>query len=110
MPIEATDETARIRELNDTFPRTFNGGMIMMTAGVAALPNMVKAAALQRVAQFEDFAEDNDPHGEHDFGTFELCSRTFFWKIDLYEEPDVKDANGEPVITRVLTLMLAEEY
>jgi hypothetical protein len=26
------------------------------------------------------------------------------------EEPDVKDANGEPVITRVLTLLLAEEY
>ena len=31
-------------------------------------------------------------------------------KIDLYEEPDVKDANGEPVVTRVLTIMLAEEY
>ena len=30
--------------------------------------------------------------------------------MDLYEKPDVKDANGEPVITRVLTVMLAEEY
>jgi hypothetical protein len=28
----------------------------------------------------------------------------------LYEEPDVKGANGEPVVTRVLTIMLAEEY
>jgi hypothetical protein len=31
-------------------------------------------------------------------------------KIDLYEEPDVKGANEEPVVTRVLTIMLAEEY
>jgi hypothetical protein len=31
-------------------------------------------------------------------------------KIDLYEEPDVKDSNGEPAVTRVLTIMLAEEY
>jgi hypothetical protein len=30
--------------------------------------------------------------------------------IDLYEEPDVKSANGEPVVTRVLTIMLVEEY
>jgi hypothetical protein len=30
--------------------------------------------------------------------------------IDLYEEPGVKDANGEPVVTRVLTIMLADEY
>ena len=33
-----------------------------------------------------------------------------FMIIDLYEEPGVKDANGEPVVTRVLTIMLADEY
>jgi hypothetical protein len=33
-----------------------------------------------------------------------------FFKIDLYEEPNVKEANGEPVVTRVLTIMLADEY
>lgn len=31
-------------------------------------------------------------------------------KIGLYEEPGVKSADGEPVVTRVLTIMLAEEY
>ena len=31
-------------------------------------------------------------------------------KKDLYEEADVKDANGEPLVTRVLTLMLADDY
>jgi hypothetical protein len=37
--------TARIRELNDAFRRTFAGGKVTVTAGVYALPDMVKAAA-----------------------------------------------------------------
>ena len=78
-------KTTRIRELNDAFRRTFSGGKVMMTAGVYALPDMVKAAALQKAATFDEFTEDNDPHGEHDFGSFELCGRKFFWKIDYYD-------------------------
>jgi hypothetical protein len=52
----------------------------------------------------------NDPHEEHDFGVFEADGQTIFFKIDLYEEPEVKDSNGEPIVNRVLTIMLAEEY
>jgi hypothetical protein len=33
-----------------------------------------------------------------------------FDEDSLYEEPDVKSANGDPVVNRVLTIMLAEEY
>ncbi len=102
--------TQRIRELNDAFRSTFGGGRVVMTSSVDELPPMVKAEALHKVATFTEFTEDNDPHGEHDFGTFELVSRRFFWKIDLYEEPGVKGPDGEPVVTRVLTLMLAEDY
>ena len=39
-----------------------------------------------------------------------LCTCRFFWKIDLYEEPGVKGNNEEPVVSRVLTIMLADEY
>ena len=53
-----------------------------MTADVYALPDMVKAEALKKAATFDQFNEDNDPHGEHDFGSFELCGRKFFWKIE----------------------------
>ncbi len=35
---------------------------------------------------------------------------TFFWKIDLYEDPSVKSEDGSPAVTRVLTIMLADEY
>jgi len=33
-----------------------------------------------------------------------------FFKVDLYEDPEVKSADGQPVTTRVLTIMLAEEW
>jgi hypothetical protein len=51
----------------------------------------------------------NDPYEEHDFGSFEADGHMIYFKIDLYEEPDVKGSNEEPVVTRVLTIMLAEE-
>jgi hypothetical protein len=85
----------------------------MMTVGVGALPDMVRAAALQRVGAFEDFTEDNDPHGEHDFGSFDLVGRKFFWKIDYYDkwtEFGSQDPTNPEITTRVLTLMLADEY
>lgn len=31
-------------------------------------------------------------------------------KLELYEDPEVKGADGQPAVTRVLTIMLAEEY
>src|SRR4249920_4200719 len=75
----------KIALLNDAFRRTFAGGKVTMTAGVDALPDMVKAAALQKAATFDQFNAENDPHGEHDFGSFELCGRKFFSKIDYFD-------------------------
>jgi uncharacterized protein DUF3768 len=113
MTTDTTDKTARIRELNDAFRRTFSGGQVMMTPGVAELPDMVKAAALCRVATFDKFTADNDPHGEHNFGNFEIVNRNFFWKIDYYDER-CEHGSEDPAdprrTTRVLTLMLAGEY
>jgi len=80
MDIESKDRIARIRELNDAFRRAFSGGKVMMTCGVDALPDLIEARALQLVRIFDDFSEDNDPYGEHDFGSFELANFKFFWK------------------------------
>ena len=109
-PLNTAD---RIRQLNDDFRKTFRGGKVMMTAGVNELPDMVRAAVLQKLSVFNEFTEDNDPHGEHDFGAFELCARKFFWKIDYYDKRcEFGSENpAEPELTtRVLTVMLAEEY
>jgi Protein of unknown function (DUF3768) len=53
-----------------------------MSAGVADLPMCVRAQAVLKVHKFADFNENNDPYGEHDFGSFELAGETFFWKIE----------------------------
>ena len=39
----------KIALLNDEFRTTFSGGKIMMTAGVNALPDMVKATRFKRL-------------------------------------------------------------
>jgi Protein of unknown function (DUF3768) len=103
----------KIRELNDAFRTTMTGGRVLMTAGVDALPSDVKAMVVRRVATFSDFTPDNDPHGEHDFGSFEFAGRKFFWKIDAYDanmEFGSEDPADPSKTTRVLTIMLAEEY
>jgi hypothetical protein len=84
-----------------------------MTPGVAALPLCVKAHVFVRVHEFADFNADNDPHGEHDFGSFEVAGEKFFWKIDCYDV-DMINGSEDPAdpekTTRVLTIMLAGEY
>src|SRR5215471_7170169 len=110
---EKRDRIARIRQLNDTFRRSFFLGRVVLTSGVDALPDLIKARALQLVRVFDYFNEDNDPHGEHDFGSFELANFTFFWKIDYYDEScefGSEDPADTARATRVLTLMLASEY
>jgi hypothetical protein len=100
----------RIRELNDQFRRTYQGGKVMMTSGINALPASVKSRILEKVRTFDAFSNENDPHQEHDFGAFEEGGHKVFFKVDLYEEPEVKGADGQPATTRVLTIMLAEEW
>src|SRR5271154_5350856 len=78
-------KTDRIRELNDAFRRTFVGGMVMITAGVEALPVDQRRMLLEKVRAFDAFTDDNDPHGEHDFGSVDEGGIRAFWKIDYYD-------------------------
>jgi hypothetical protein len=103
----------RIRELNDDFRRTFVGGLVMITAGVEAMPDEQRRSLLAKVRAFDAFTEDNDPHGEHDFGAVDEAGVRCFWKIDYYDREMTMhsdDAADPDVTTRVLTVMLAEEY
>jgi Protein of unknown function (DUF3768) len=103
----------RIRALNDAFRRTFVGGAVMITAGVEAMPLDQRRSLLQKVRSFDAFSQDNDPHQEHDFGSIDEAGVRCFWKIDYY---DKKTEFGSPdpadpaVTTRVMTIMLADEY
>jgi hypothetical protein len=99
---------AKIAALNDRFR-----GMavdVMITSGVRdTLPDLV--GLMKAVEQFDSFSEDNDPYGEHDFGSVDWHGEKVFWKIDYYDrelkygrDPLDKDCR------RVMTVMLASEY
>jgi len=104
---------ARIRELNDQLRTNHVGGRMVMTRGFAHLDRRTKIAALILLRSFTAFDADNDPHGEHDFGSLEIGTTVVLWKIDYYDK-DLQFASPDPsdpeVTTRVLTLMLAEDY
>ena len=102
--------TDRIRALNDELRRNLPNSHAVMTTGIAALGPEAVARIVRTIAVYDDFCHANDPYEEHDFGSFEADGAAVFFKIDLYEEPEVKDSNGEPVVNRVLTIMLADEY
>ena len=107
----------KIRTLNDDFrtrlPRPISGCKLIITDGVNSLPPNHFAELLLAVRSFSDFNDDNDPHGEHDFGSIEHNGQRCFWKIDYYDQwmqfasPDASDP---AVTTRALTIMLASEY
>lgn len=103
----------RLRDLNDAFRRGFSGGRVVATAGIAALPDPIRAAVFAAVRGFDAFDADNDPHREHDFGGVTVGNVRVLWKIDAYDR-DLRFASPDPVdpavTVRVLTIMLAEEY
>jgi hypothetical protein len=105
--------TQRIRALNDQLRQNLATGVAVMTPGVAALGEEAAARIIKTIAVFDDFCHANDPHEEHDFGSFEAEGHTIFFKIDYfdrslnYHSPDPTD----PAVTvRVITVMLADEY
>jgi Protein of unknown function (DUF3768) len=108
------NKTIKIRALNDALRAIAAGnGRIYVTAGIAALPMQDQVEIMSRVREFADFTADNDPYGQHDFGSFEYSGKKIFWKIDYYDrqlEFGSPDPSDESVTTRVLTVLLAEEY
>lgn len=106
-------KTDAIRKLNDQFRETLIGGTVLITQGVQAMDAETRTVALIKLTGFKDFTPDNDPHGEHDFGAFDVIGTKLFWKIDYYA-PDMLHGSEDPAdptkTKRVLTLMLASEY
>ena len=106
-------KTARIRALNDQLRKNFATGLAVMTPGIAALGAEAVARIVKTIAVFDDFCHANDPHEEHDFGSFEADGHMIYFKIDYLDQsmsmhsPDPADPN---VTERVITIMLAEEY
>ena len=122
LEIDPVTEAALIAAQNDAFRRSILGthpvadapkGQFVMTPGVAALGPDTQHALTRRVASFDAFNADSDPHGWHEMGVIDFDGTTVWFKIDLY---DVDYTYGSPEPSdpqqtrRVLTLLLQSEY
>jgi len=108
------DSVRRIRNLNDALRHGQSDiGSVMITPGLRDKGFDFLKKVNQAVASFDQFTENNDPHGEHDFGAVDIDGEKIFWKIDYYDlslkyhSPDATDAS---VTHRMMTIMLASEY
>jgi len=106
-------DVSRIRDLNDQLRRSLSGGVLVMTRGIIDLGAKRQMVILSAIAAFDTFDPENDPYGEHDFGALSVEGERILFKIDYLDRaltghsPDPADPT---VTTRVLTVMLAEEY
>ena len=107
--MQDTALSAKIAKLNDAARRSPLG--YLTSAGVVSLPPEVVSEIYTKVYNFKDFTEDNDPYGEHDFGSLKVTDYKVFWKIDYYDPSQTMWCDPlHPECERVLTVMLAEEY
>jgi len=110
---------ARIAALNDRLrrnPRDRSLGEVLISAGLNAQGEAFKATALATIAAMtrKDFKPGNDPHGERDFNSFSVDGRLCLFKIDYFAKDDLRRPSEDPAdserTTRVMTVMLAEDY
>jgi len=88
-------------------------GQVLVTPGVSSEGEEFQAAALAAVATDTRFTEDNDPYGDHTFGTVTVSHQKLFWKVDLYDTDFTYGSERpfDPKVTRrVLTIMCPSEY
>jgi hypothetical protein len=108
-----SQQTDRIRALNDELRRYLIGGLVVTTSGVAALGQSTLERIVRSIQAFDDFDPANDPHNEHDFGAIKVGEHSLFFKIDYYDQTlcaGSPDPSNPDVTERVMTIMLAEEY
>jgi Protein of unknown function (DUF3768) len=126
----AREQTARIARLNDMARQAMGiACTAVATVGFRSLPASDQSRVRELIETFDAFDEDNDPHGERDFGCIyqlgdgrwttdrprvrdDECERVF-WKLDYYDRElqfGSEDAANPAVTRRVLTIMLADEY
>ena len=114
----ALPKTTEIAQLNDAFRRGDPSvpGQRFVTAGVIQLLQQLgipTETLIQRVAQFDDFNDATDPHGEHDFGAVEFYGHQLFWKVEAYDQNYALGSDDPTDLgktRRVLTIMLAHEW
>jgi hypothetical protein len=114
---------ATVASLNDQLRAKLDSAapnIVVMTAGILAEVDADPQTAIAKqielqgiIANYSDFSEGNNPHGERDFGIFDWQGIRCYWKIDYYDrQTEWGSPNpADPAVTcRVLTILRADEY
>ena len=97
-----------IATLNDKFRKSWSG--VIFTQGIISGVSDHFGLA-QAVESFALFSEDNDPYGEHDFGSLTYEGQPILWKIDYYDQALSRWCDPlDERCKRVLSVMLSSEY
>jgi hypothetical protein len=130
MSATLTSQRERIARLNDLARRAMGVACTAVaTVGFRSLAEADQSRVRELIETYDAFDEDNDPHGERDFGTiYQLGDGSWtterprlrdderervFWKFDYYDRDlqfGSEDAANPALTRRVLTIMLADEY
>ena len=126
----AREQTARIARLNDLARSAMGVACTAVaTVGFRSLPASDQSRVRELIETYDAFDDDNDPHGERDFGAVYQHAdgrwtterprlrdderERVFWKLDYYDRTmrfASEDAANPAVTRRVLTIMLSDEY
>jgi hypothetical protein len=127
---QSASQRDRIAALNDRARQAMGVACTAVaTVGFRSLPEVDQSQVRELIETFDAFDDDNDPHGERDFGTiYQLGDGRWtterprlrederlqvFWKLDYYDRAmrfASEDAADPAVTRRVLTIMLSDEY
>ncbi|AGC36153.1 DUF3768 domain-containing protein [Rhizobium phage RHEph10] len=105
--------TSDVRALNDKLRRGQTSGTIAIAGALANAEQEEILAAARQVMDYAAFDPKDDPHNEHDFGSFEIEGQRYMWKIDYYDlaMENLSENPADPKVTnRVLTIFYAEDY
>ncbi len=128
--VSAASQRERIARLNDQARQAMGlAYTLVATVGFRSLPEADQSQVRLLVETYDAFDEDNDPHGERDFGTvYQLGDGRWtterprvsederervFLKLDYYDRElrfASEDAADPAITRRVLTVMLSDEY
>jgi hypothetical protein len=128
--VAAREQAARTARLNDLARQAMGVACtVVATVGFRSLPDADQSRVRELIETFDALTEDNDPHGERDFGC--VCQlgdgrwtterprirederERVFWKLDYYDRElrfGSEDAANPAITRRVLTIMLGDEY
>jgi len=106
------DRRARIRNLNDKFRTTLDGGRVVVDERVNKLGPALVAKVLTAVRDFDQWDQGNDPLETHDFGMFDVDEHQLVFMItylDMRTDARSTDLSNPNITTRVLTISMYEE-